>query len=87
MMTSRATQEYTVFHQASQFLVTNLSFWVCFVSRVEILKRPAQGGEKPCDTFKGTTEVNAPALYALMFIHSFAHRYEWDEMYVKGNGL
>ena len=53
---------------------------------MEILKRPAQDGEKPFDSYIGITEVNAPALYTLMFIHSFAHRYEWDEMYVKGNG-
>lgn len=54
---------------------------------VEILKRPAQDGEKPFDSYIGITEINAPALYTLMFIHSFAHRYEWDEMYVKGEDL
>lgn len=51
---------------------------------VEISKRPAQEGERPWDTFKGSSVVNAPALFTLAYVHSFAFRHEWDEMYVKG---
>ena len=49
------------------------------------MKRPAQSGERPWDTFKGSSVVNAPALYTMAYIHSFAHRCEWDENFVKGN--
>ncbi|KAK2568953.1 StAR-related lipid transfer protein 9 [Acropora cervicornis] len=46
---------------------------------VDIVKRPAQAGERPWDTFKGTTEVNAPALYTLAYICLFECRKDWDE--------
>lgn len=54
---------------------------------VDIMKRPAQSGERPWDTFKGSSVVNAPALYTMAYIHSFAHRCEWDENFVKGDDI
>ncbi|XP_074630901.1 uncharacterized protein LOC141889499 [Acropora palmata] len=57
------------------------------IKSVDIVKRPAQAGERPWDTFKGTTEVNAPALYTLAYICLFECRKDWDENFVRGEDV
>ena len=51
---------------------------------MDILKRPAQAGERPWDTLKGTSVVCAPIHYVIAYIHSLEHRGEWDDLFLKG---
>ncbi|XP_048585764.1 uncharacterized protein LOC116604069 isoform X2 [Nematostella vectensis] len=54
------------------------------IKEVEIMKRPAQSGEKPFDTYKGVGLVNVPIHYVLAYIFRLDFRGEWDDLFLKG---